>query len=328
MMHAVKWIWGICCVVAVSLSGFSEYAEMLYREGRVILMAEAPHVTAEQVRLLAGPGRQPFVCDFYLEGAEAGTDISGGYWLAGVFNIDHHAPTARMAREITATHLAIEYVCLHGPISGDGIVVINHTDCDSILSTLIMLGVLPPEDRFAAASLAADHTGEKNGIADLLQVLQARRDFCDSVRNLDAYLSGFPLSVAVQDAVEERCADRRYILSAPQVVDGCVTCLLLGRKLDAGLFAAQFPGAIVIMGIAPFPGDPSRLYITVRRGQRAPECLYLNQLNVGPEFGGRWNALANRRGGGSIEPYERIVQRLNAEIKRFLQAAGISDADN
>lgn len=53
------------------------------------------------------------------------------------------------------------YVKEEGIASPADCVVINHTDCDSVLSSAIIRGILPPEKRFGDAAIAADHTGEK-----------------------------------------------------------------------------------------------------------------------------------------------------------------------
>lgn len=305
-------------VVAISLNGsYVEQAARLIAEKKIVLIDEASHVSPIEIRDRF-PGKTITVCDFYLEGAESGDAISGGYRINGITNIDHHAPTDRMAREVTSTALAVEYVRAYGIVPDNSVVVINHTDCDSMLSALIMTGVLPPEDRFVAAARAADHTGEANRIADLLQVLQVRRDISYSMRNLELFLSGDPLEDSAAEYLAQRLEDRACVRSIPAITDGFVTYLVLPRKIDAGLFAAQFPEAVVIMGISFMPDSPSRLYITLRRGCKAPEKLYLNRLALGSEFGGRWNGIANRRGGGSSGPYQAIVARVNQEIQRFM----------
>lgn len=47
-------------------------------------------------------------CDFYVEGIEKGEEVTGGYRLGRILNVDHHAPTPRMRRRISSTNLALE----------------------------------------------------------------------------------------------------------------------------------------------------------------------------------------------------------------------------
>lgn len=55
----------------------------------------------------------------------------------------------------------------------DAVLIIDHLDRDSILSSGILLGRLPPDPRLSEAAITADHTGAENDIADLLQGLDA-----------------------------------------------------------------------------------------------------------------------------------------------------------
>jgi hypothetical protein len=71
-------------------------------------------------------------------------------------------------------------------------VVINHTDCDSVLSSGTASGHLEPLKEYGVAAIAADHTGEENDIADLLQALDERRDLCLAFTSLDRIMEGSP----------------------------------------------------------------------------------------------------------------------------------------
>jgi hypothetical protein len=84
-------------------------------------------------------------CDFYVDGSEHGREVPGGYEIGSILNVDHHAPSERMARQISSTNLAIDHVRRFGPAKPDTLVVISHTDCDSVLSSCIMAGELEPE---------------------------------------------------------------------------------------------------------------------------------------------------------------------------------------
>src|SRR3989338_4798283 len=128
------------------------------------------------------------ICDFYLQGCENGTRDTKAIWFDNIINIDHHAPLADFEHFISSGNIAIEYVKRYGPTQLP--IVINHTDCDSVLSSAIMAGRLPPEAQYGEAVIAADHTGEENKIADLLQSLTDLRDFEYSLKMLDNLENG------------------------------------------------------------------------------------------------------------------------------------------
>ena len=86
-----------------------------------------------------------------------------------------------MRKHISSTTLANKYVTERGPLNNSYAVIINHTDTDSILSSLIMSGKLKPHDEFDMAAIAADHTGKENIISDLLQALEDDRCLNKSV---------------------------------------------------------------------------------------------------------------------------------------------------
>jgi hypothetical protein len=117
-----------------------------------------------------------FACDFAVKGAETWTETPGGFRNGRILNIDHHAPVARMYCPISSTNLAVAHVHALGIARPDDLVVIDHTDCDSILSAGIGSGRLDPLDSLASAAIAADHTGAENRVADLLQAIEYRRD--------------------------------------------------------------------------------------------------------------------------------------------------------
>jgi hypothetical protein len=137
-----------------------------------------------------------------VSGAEHGQEVAGGFLLGDVLNIDHHAPSPRMDRPVSSATLAIAHLRAAG--LPHGTIVLNHTDCDSILSAGIASGRLAPEDRFSEAAIAADHTGADNEIADLLQALDGRRDLRLSFRSLDRLLRGESLEKTAEDGLAER----------------------------------------------------------------------------------------------------------------------------
>ena len=113
------------------------------------LLPSASRVTADE--LSRSIESDICACDFYVEGAEAGVEVPGGYQLGGILSIDHHAPGSRMARVVSSANLAIAHVRQSGLPAGQ--IVINHTDCDSILSSGVAAGRLEPADHFGEAAI-------------------------------------------------------------------------------------------------------------------------------------------------------------------------------
>ena len=170
------------------------------------LLSQRPNVT-EQELLELHPG--PVVaCDCYVVGAELWEVVPGGFARGRLMNIDHHAPVPQMARAVSSANLALERLRLVGPPSRDSLIVITHTDCDSVLSAGLMAGVLEADARYGDAALAADHTGEVNDIADLLQALDRRRDLSLSLAMLAALERDETLPQDVRAAVAHRAAER------------------------------------------------------------------------------------------------------------------------
>ena len=177
-----------------------------YREGAVELLKERKFITKEEIEYRF-KDEKVLVCDVYVKDIE--NHREGDHFRDGnIYSIDHHAPLKEFQKKISSANIAMEYVRNNGPIGKDFHVITNHTDADSVLACLIMRGVLPPDDRFAKAAIAADHTGEKNEIADLLQAIQYERDIELAVRNLQLLLDGKPLEKRAADLLEERYKDR------------------------------------------------------------------------------------------------------------------------
>ncbi|NTW30264.1 MAG: hypothetical protein HGA33_03230 [Candidatus Moranbacteria bacterium] len=291
-----------------------------YRERPIELLEEFSRITVEELEVRF-PGEFPIIaCDFGIRGVENGTECSGGYRSGRVLSIDHHAPTARMAHRISSTTLAIEQARNSG-FPKDGKVVIHHTDCDSLLSSLIASGFLPPEDRFNDAAIAADHLGEPNDIADLLQPLQRLRDIEYSLRNLDLLLRGEPLESGAHELMLGRLAQRE--LAATLVEDGAFRSIgdvyyasFLDRH-DAAFFPALLPDAAVILVGSPMMGDSAKTVIKIRLGLAAPEGFRINTLDL-PDFGGRWNAGNTKRHGGTAIPIEEYAELVREKLEAFV----------
>ncbi len=252
-------------------------------------------------------------CDFYIEGAEFGVEVPGGYDIDGVLNIDHHAPSQRMMRKISSTNLAIAQIRDTGEPPHDGMVFITHVDCDSVLSSAISAGEIEPDQRFGEAAIAADHTGSPDHIADVLQSLEPRRDLYFSLRNLRKLLNGEPLDRTAQPFYEERLRKRdaaeKVVESRKVQLDGCLAHGVLEKKLDGEFFPAKLPQAALIL-LMSRRTDSTHWDARLRLGYTAPEGATINHLRLGqfdPAFAGRWNAGSNSRNGGtSLHPDEYV----------------------
>ena len=265
--------------------------------------------------LLAGD--QPTIaCDCYVVGIEQhGTRAAWGWRYGAHENIDHHAPVDEMARIVSSANLALLRVASQEPVTPTARVLITHNDCDSILSSGIIAGRLAPDARYGAAAIAADHTGEPNAIADLLQGIQDRRELDFAFDMLALLESGRPLPAEAQRMLDDRLRKRDQ--AAEDVANGTFCHLGHGiyfaefaSETDGEFFPALLPHAKVIVIGIPHP-DPARAKpwaCKVRRGLAMPDGHDLRHLNLkqyDPAFGGRWNAGSNKRGGGtSVAPRE------------------------
>jgi len=156
---------------------------------------------------------------------------------------------------------------------------------------------------------SAVSTGAANSLADLLQALEDERNL--------------PRSVAVLQKMLARHRDRQTVqtmIATGQVLwADDIACLIVERKIDAGLVPALLPEARVVMVTSPMPpGSPRRWRIRVRLGLQA-EGLMLNTLGL-PDSGGRWNALSTSRLGGTDMAPEEYLQRVRQAVDRADQA--------
>ncbi len=286
----------------------------------VTLMEERSLITSSELKELF-PNKKLCICDFPLKGCEEGIIDEESIVFHDILIIDHHAPILRNYRKICSTSLAIQYVKKNDPLPQEQIICINHTDCDSILSMLIMRGILPPEDKYGEAAIAADHMGQENKIADLLQGLQKVNDVSLSVRNLFALLRGNPLDEKAEQLLRGRLADREKIKRLVEMnkfkqYDEITYCIL-DKKVDAALAPNFLPEAKVILLASPMPPEsPKKWEIKVRLGIKIKD-IYLNELGL-PDYGGRWNAGSTKRDGGTnIEP-EEFLRILSKRLRNFL----------
>ncbi len=269
------------------------------------------------------PSDPVVVCDFYVDEIEQGEDLGFGYKQDEVTNIDHHAPGTSMARQISSANLAIEFVERNGAMVPPIHVLVNHTDCDSVLSSSIMRGILEPNQKFGEAAIAADHTGAPNEIADLLQSLQDKRSLSFSLSNLEKLLKGEPIDEEAQQMLDKRLEDR---LRAYKIIEegkfekvGSIYFTSVTDKFDAGMLPALLPDATAILLGSPMKNDPKLWEIKVRLGTNAPEGLALNTLNL-PNFGGRWNAGSTKRSGGTTLSPAEYAELLNDVITNYKES--------
>ena len=268
-------------------------------------------------------------CDFYVEGAETWPAVVGGYERGRIVNVDHHAPTQEMARVVSSANLALQRVRAGELPPADALVVITHTDCDSILSAGIMSGRLSAEERYGHAAIAADHTGDENPIANLLQALDKARNIELSFDALARLEAGLPQSELVEEKLFERRAKR--LAAAESVRSGKVAMLgnvavgALDDAIDGEFFAPLLPDAVIIMLASPLAANTQRTEVKLRLGRTVPHGLSLHALNIrefDPAYGGRWNAGSNRRGGGTSLAREEYVARLRASLDAWMSCSG------
>jgi hypothetical protein len=293
-----------------------------------ILVPLKPYTEAEELEQRCPGSGTIHACDFYVTGAEHGIPEPGGFRIGRILNVDHHAPHERMEEPITSTGLAYEHLIAGGRADATSCVVIHHTDCDSILSSAMLLGHLPADPELVAASVAADHTGEANRVADVLQALDEGRrghrtaeHYLQSLRAVEDALAGRPLGDAVTEALERRRKRRGLALALKDsfdLLDG-VAVAVSDHSIDSAFFPAVVPEAAVIMVASPNVADPARWTIKLRLGESAPQGLTLHSLRItewDPLFGGRWNAGSNGRGGGTDTPPPQYVEKLRASARR------------
>ncbi len=236
-----------------------------------------------------------------------------------ILNIDHHAEDERFFRHVSSGNLAIKYVEAHGVLADGVPALINHTDCDSILSAAILTGLLPPDVKFAKAVIAADHTGEPNSIADLLQAFDAMRDVEFSLRNLELLLQEASLEEAAINLVEKRDRERAFATSLVESgrfrMIGAVAVAKLGgdERIASEFLPGLLPAARIIISAAPMANGRWETKVRLGLAARKEETLFsLHISRLEPAFGGRWNAGSTKRSGGSeIDPIvlaERLVE--------------------
>ncbi len=291
---------------------------------RIILLPLSQTVSPD-VALAASPANPVVVADCYVDGVETWTPRPWGWQTSAggrlIINIDHHADDARFFRPVSSGNLAIQYVEAEGPLPANVPALINHTDCDSVLSAAILTGLLLPDPMFGDAVIAADHTGEPNPIADLLQALDPLRDVELSLRNLQRQLRGDPVEPQAAERLQKRRDDRaraeELVQSGAYQMVGRVAVAFLssGDKIPGELLPSLLPDAAVIVSASPLANGGFETKVRLGLAARSGETLYsLGTQQWEPNFRGRWNAGSTSRSGGStIDPVllaKRLAQAL------------------
>jgi hypothetical protein len=295
----------------------------------IVLLPLSNEVTVPQI-LSATMANPTVVADCYVKGVESWTAADWG-WQTRVaertlINIDHHAKDKRFFRRISSGNLAIVYVNAHGVLPDQVPALINHTDCDSILSAAILTGLLPPEEKFGQAVIAADHTGEPNAIADLLQALDPMRDVELSLRNLNLLLQGAALEEVAVNLVEGRKKQREMVAALVQMrrveFIGSVAVIKLSaeEKLSGEFLPSLLPAARVIIAALPMSNGKWETKVRLGLAAQAGETLFSIDVERWEcAFRGRWNAGSTRRSGGSTIDPVVLAQRLADSLEPTLR---------
>lgn len=316
-LHASVPLWTLQEVDAAR----ARFETFLTSEKLYTLFPTASKVTEKDIRTLVPEGKV-FACDFYVQGFEDGHIKDSGICKNDIFNIDHHADVPSMRQMISSGTLAIRHIKAHG-LDTTAPIFINHTDADSMISSLIMSGVLPPDEAlFGAAVIAADHTGEQNSIADLLQALDSKRDYRLSAESLFSLLAGEPLKEEVYDVLSTRYATRTqaYELAlgnAHRMNLEHLAIVETDQKIAGEMFTQIFRDHLALLLIETM-GDKTvcKVRLTGRGMEHSLNLHDLKLHEVLPGWGGRWNAGSNSRAGGCDLSFnaQEIAQAIDSRL--------------
>jgi hypothetical protein len=285
----------------------------------IVLISESPRPTIVRVRSLI-PNESLVVCDCYVQGSENWNAHPWGYERDGIANVDHHAPDRRWERAISSGNLAVLYAQERGCCP---VVMVNHSDCDSVISAGIVTGMLEPRHVYEAAVIAADHSGEENPIADLLQALQDQRNLALSFTCLQMLERGQALPPIAEEQLRHRRAQRERahrLVRERLDVRGRVACLSIEDKIESELVGPLVPEAWLVAIAFPSPEHRGRIEFKVRLTAQAPAGMSLHRIGmdeVDPAFGSRWNAGSNKRRGCTDIPIEELFDRLERNVREY-----------
>jgi hypothetical protein len=259
------------------------------------------------------PGWKICVCDLEVIGSQDGElDPSYAVEFENLLIIDHHMKKPIMHQFISSAMIANSYVRLHGPLSKEYAIVINHVDSDSILSALIMNGTLQADDILGQAAQHADHFGGINIISDLLQSMEEDRNLRNSIEIT-------PLLPILHHYLRKRYAQREeiqgYIRNGLVHWEEGLACLKLDHLIDEELLPNLLPEAKVILYACPMQDENKKKWrIRIRLGQQG-EDLNLAEMNL-PEYVGPWNAGSIARETGTDTEPEDYLRLIAEAIKR------------
>lgn len=302
------------------------------RLGNICCLPTDIHPDSTMIRLIAdeleSPNQPVFVLDFALSDVATATplevdgELLGFYWPdSNVYNIDHHAPDPRMARAISSTPLVAELV-RRNLLPKELLIMIHHYDADSILAAAIATGLIPADDRFVDAAIAADHTGVPNEIADTLTALESLRDPAYSLDILQKLVNGTPLPTEVVAARTRRETQRNEIhewalagnlTRSPEGIYFAETALP-GIRTE---FLTVIPELTDAVAFVVSYVKPTGRAVKIRLGQAGiAQGIQLNHPRLKlPNFGGRWNAGGTDRQGPVDVPVIEYVEILAEYIK-------------
>ena len=279
--------------------------------GNIYLVEKKPENTVAELKAIF-PSKRICVCDFYVSGSEDGEiDENGVTSYSDLLVVDHHIPApCYVSWKITSTVIANKFVSINGPLTDEYVIVVNHTDTDSLLSALLMSGKIEPNIEYEKAAIAADHTGEENIISDLLQSLEDSRELKTSIEELLSPTKDLEIT-------KERHLIRSKLkeLVPDFTVNNGIASITMDKKIDAGLLPGLFPNVKAIMVASPMPdGSKGKWRIRVRLGSSS-ENIELNKLNL-PDTGGRWNAISTSRNGGTNTEPEDYLKMLSDKFNQ------------
>ncbi len=286
---------------------------------RIVLISQKPRNTKEEIASIVGH-EKVCACDFYIEGSEDWLMEDLALRDGSFFNIDHHSPRPELMHRVSSGNIAASYVKRNGILPSDYKVVLNHTDCDSIITAFIMLGIIEPEERFLRSVIAADHTGEEDSIADLLQSIEYSRNL-DSISNsLFLMLEGKELPQDAKDMLGLREKNRERVRSMIEHNRfhkiGSIAVFITESNLDPAILVSLLPDSSAIMVSSQSKKDESRWIHRIRLGKDI-DGVSLKNCNL-PDFGGRWNAGSTRRHGGSTLGPLEYGKVLDQELDKLM----------
>lgn len=307
----------------------------LSADNGITLLPKIAKITQTMLRQKFPEGPITF-CDAYIEGIELGEEHEWGYSLNQIRNVDHHAPRPIMRRFISSGVQAGILVALEGTVPEDQPVVINHTDCDSIISSATMRGLIPPHPAFCEAVICADHTAAPNRIAEVLQALEPAQNLALSLHSLAALLLHKELPAATRPYLERSEREQQTALDAVQnkrfIEREGVVLVQTPIPVESSFVGRHFPHALAVINTYPRPIQPSGSEkilwdVKLRLGADAPQGFSLDTIGIkdlDPQFGGRWNAGSTSRSGGTYITGERYMNHIIEQLRAFNAAARAS----